>query len=313
MIQSIEFGGSPIPSVSAVARLKEPIIFTDGDILAYRAAAATDGRQYIVRYDFEGTEITTYEKYKKDADKIVKANPGATLELVYEPEPEETALKVLKQSCVSLETNLKVHCDGIGPVFMYTSNKGSFREKVYTGYKANRVGMRKPAHLMACKEWLLTNYFGECRAGELEADDLMAIYSTEATEKGVSSLVASIDKDLKQIPGYHFDFVKNKLIFVSEEEAHRNLYTQMLTGDATDGIPGIKGVGPKTAEKLLKGVMTPYLMYCVVLKEYLRATPQQAGESFEDFTIRVVATVRVHAQLLYLLRHEEEYWNAPLA
>jgi len=244
----------------------------------------------------------------------VKNFGDAEVNLFYDPEPVQNALHVLEKSVTSLETQLKVHCGSIGDIWMYTSHKGSFRERdVLTTYKANRAGMRKPHHLMACKEWLLDNFHSECRVGELEADDLMAMWSTYYQRQGKPVIIASIDKDLKQIPGWHFDFVKNKLVEVSEIEGMQSLYRQMLTGDATDGIPGLYGVGPKTAEKLINNVQSEYMMYCVVLKEYLARTKQEDGESFEEFTERVVATIRIHAQLLYLLRNEEEYWDAPLA
>ena len=296
-----------------MSRLCEPMIWVDGDILAYRAASATDGRQYVVKYNLGQGEVVTYEKYKKDADKLAKSYPGSSVELVFQPEPEENALHVLKKSIVSLETNLKVHCDGIDHLFMTISNKGSFREKIYPPYKNNREGMRKPKHLMACKNWLLNNYKGQCESGRWEADDIMAMKQTEWNDKELPSVIASIDKDLMQIPGWHFNFVKNVFTYVSETEGTNFLYQQMLMGDATDGIPGLKGVGPVGAKKLLANVQSEYMMYCVVLKEYIARSEQFTDETFEDFTIRMVATVRIHAQLLYLLRYEGDEWNAPLA
>ena len=57
-----------------------------------------------------------------------------------------------------------------------------------------------------------------------------------------------------QIPGDHYNFVKKTHQFIDDDEAHLKLMLQCLTGDGTDNIPGIKGVGAKTAEKILKGI-----------------------------------------------------------
>ena len=66
--------------------------------------------------------------------------------------------------------------------------------------------------------------------------------------------VAGIDKDLLQITGTHYNFVKKEITEISEDTANLKLMLQCLTGDRSDNIPGIKGIGPKKAEKLLSGV-----------------------------------------------------------
>jgi 5'-3' exonuclease len=70
--------------------------------------------------------------------------------------------------------------------------------------------------------------------------------------------VVSIDKDMAQIPGWHVNPTKDDFPrWVSEEEADYFLALQWLTGDSTDGIPGLPGIGPKKAEKLLGGLRAP--------------------------------------------------------
>lgn len=83
---------------------------------------------------------------------------------------------------------------------------------------------------------------------DLEADDLLSMLQDEHT------YIYSNDKDLKQIPGLHYNKVTNKVDYVSPDEAYRFLAIQMLTGDSTDNICGLVGVGPKNAEKILEGV-----------------------------------------------------------
>ena len=72
--------------------------------------------------------------------------------------------------------------------------------------------------------------------------------------RSIDYFVVGIDKDLLQIPGNHYNFVKRELRFVDDDEAHLLLMRQCLTGDSADNIPGIRGIGPKKADKLLSGV-----------------------------------------------------------
>ena len=132
---------------------------------------------------------------------------------------------------------------------------GNFRKDLFPKYKANRKpqpdDMKEAltyAHDYMCKKW------DAVMADGMEADDLVAIWAYEAREAETAYVIAGIDKDLLQIPGEHYNFVKKTHQFIDDDEAHLKLMLQCMTGDGTDNIPGIKGVGPKTAEKLLKGI-----------------------------------------------------------
>ena len=132
---------------------------------------------------------------------------------------------------------------------------GNFRKDLFPKYKANRKDLDENlkvaltyGHEYMCKKW------DAVMADGMEADDLVAIWAYEAREAEAAYVIAGIDKDLLQIPGNHYNFVKKTHQFVDDDKANLNLMLQCLTGDGTDNIPGIKGVGPKTAEKILKGV-----------------------------------------------------------
>ena len=98
---------------------------------------------------------------------------------------------------------------------------------------------------------------------DLEADDLLAmLQDLDAT------FILSQDKDLKQVVGWHLDRETNSLTYTSEEDAIRMISFQMLTGDTVDNIPGLKGVGPDKASKLLDDIEgVPQLFAC--LKAYI--------------------------------------------
>ena len=83
-----------------------------------------------------------------------------------------------------------------------------------------------------------------------KADDAIAI---EATKFGDDSIIVSLDKDFDQVQGWHYNFVKKDKYYITADEGLYNFYCQFLVGDRIDNIIGVKGIGPKKAEKLLAG------------------------------------------------------------
>lgn len=84
----------------------------------------------------------------------------------------------------------------------------------------------------------------------LEGDDVIGIMATG--KAAPVYVICSIDKDLKTIPGSHYNFGSNEFFEVTREEADYWHMIQTLTGDTTDGYSGCPGVGIKTAEKILQ-------------------------------------------------------------
>ena len=126
----------------------------------------------------------------------------------------------------------------IGRCFRYA--KAKTRE-----YKGNRKHGDKPIIFYALKEYLKQNW-KFTYIPELEADDLVAIYSSENT------VICSPDKDvLYQVEGTHYNYRTAEFINTTKYQATYFLWKQMLMGDSTDGIPGIPGIGEKTASNLL--------------------------------------------------------------
>jgi len=129
-------------------------------------------------------------------------------------------------------------------------------------YKYNRKGGDKPPVFYALKAYLKQEWKFECVPG-LEADDLVAIWS-----KPSGTLVCSPDKDvLYQVAGTHYNYRTAEFIKTSKLEANRFLWKQTLMGDPTDGIGGIPKVGPKTADRLLKGVKKGFEK--IVIEKYV--------------------------------------------
>jgi DNA polymerase-1 len=127
-----------------------------------------------------------------------------------------------------------------------------------------------------------------------EADDLIAI---EAARLGYDACVASIDKDMLQIPCWHFNIVRGDYTKVTPDEGIKFFYTQILTGDRADNIVGLFKVGPKKAEKILDGATEEEDLWDRVVKAY---------DGDEERVIE-------NARLLWLRREEGEIWLPPKA
>ena len=133
------------------------------------------------------------------------------------------------------------------PIIVF-SGKNNFRYTVLPTYKHNRAGNVKPELYQHLKDYLRENYVWKEIEG-LEGDDVMGIMATKNPGKYI---IASIDKDMMQIPGSHYNWNHDESREVEEYEGDITFYTQVLTGDPTDGYAGIPGIGPKKAEKILQ-------------------------------------------------------------
>ncbi|TMV05072.1 DNA polymerase I [Brucella haematophila] len=146
-------------------------------------------------------------------------------------------------------------------IFDYSSK--TFRNELYPEYKANRTA---PPEDLVPQFGLIrqaTRAFNlPCveKAG-FEADDLIATYARLAEQAGGDVTIVSSDKDLMQLvtPSVSmYDSMKDKQISIPEViekwgvPPEKMIDLQSLTGDSTDNVPGIPGIGPKTAAQLLE-------------------------------------------------------------
>jgi len=176
---------------------------------------------------------------------------------------------------------------------VFISGENNFRYVLYPDYKANRKDKPKPKHLNLLREHLVTNWGAEIVNG-CEADDYLGVHQTEGTD----TIICSIDKDLLQIPGMHYNFVRREMTEVNELEGWRNFYTQLLIGDATDNIKGCPGVGKVKAPKFLSECDTAESFYNACVKQY-----ELAKTSLEQ--------MHLSAQLLFVWRKLDDIWTPP--
>lgn len=144
-----------------------------------------------------------------------------------------------------------------------TSNEGNFRYKYYPEYKAHRK-QEKPTHLQMCKDHLKTAW-GAIESVGCEADDLIGV---DHYKHDCESIVCSIDKDLDQFPGWHWNPAKRLRYLMSPMDSKRFFYTQMLQGDTADNIKGVAGIGKVKAERMLRHCTTGNEMFDVVRDAY---------------------------------------------
>lgn len=188
-----------------------------------------------------------------------------------------------------------------------TDSEGNYRRQLFPDYKANRT-QPKPKWLEDLKEFLIVDHGAEIALG-MEADDALGIAQVNALRKFdpdpnywnqpkyLESVICSIDKDLLQIPGNHYNFVKKEQFYVSPHMGMLQFYTQLLVGDVSDNVLGVIGIGPKKAEKALEKATNELEMFDVVRK------------LFKDDE-RLLLTGR----LLKILQSKEELnslWNFP--
>jgi len=230
----------------------------DADIVAYRAAAGTEGQ-----------------------------SPRDTEEKV------DLLMNYIVGETIVFPTGDNLEC--------YLTGKGNFRYDVAktAPYKGNRTNVPKPSNLPEARAWLQHKWGAIISEGE-EADDLIGIASARGDPE--TTVVCTIDKDMMQLQGWNFNFVKNEWTYNTKKSGNKFFYTQILTGDTADHILGLHRIGPKKAEKMLEGLTTEKELYDRCIEAY-RDHPHEKGDPYER--------VLENARLLWLRRYEGQWWEPP--
>ena len=188
-------------------------LLIDGDMLLYKAAA---GSESLVQWDHDWW--------------VLGGNLGEAKDLVADE---------INQLITRFSSKQHFFCLSDQPTV--------FRHDIFPAYKAGRG--RKPLVYAALREWVISEYNVVIR-NKLEADDCMGILMTGPRSKREDMIIVSDDKDMLTVPGVHWRL--GELITTTPEEAWELFLTQALTGDSTDGYNGCPGIGPVSANKLLK-------------------------------------------------------------
>jgi hypothetical protein len=193
-----------------------------------------------------------------------------------------------------LDTNIKNVVEGAkADRYLIVLTNGSFRYNVSKSrnYKGNRKEVIKKPEFYALREYVIQNYKAIC-VDNMEADDLVILLQEASKEK---TIVASPDKDVIRQSVYSFDY-NSRTWAVNEktkDEILYNIFHQMITGDSTDNIEGVHGIGQKGADKALKQS-----------KNYPATTLSLFTDKYgvQDGMLRFMESYR----LIYLLRDQKD-------
>lgn len=269
------------------------VALIDGDIFVYRCAAAAEKTYYKV--ETSQSKFLDAENYR-EAKKIVDSS-GGIIWSRKEVQPLEHALHATKTAINNVIELIKPSQTRI-----YLSGKRNFRNDiaVTNPYKDNRP--ERPKHYRAVRDYLTER--GAITTDGIEADDAIGI---DATRLGGECVIVTNDKDLDQISGWHFNWTTNGVYWVSPKDGAFAFYSQVISGDATDTVVGIPGVGPKGAAKILEGATGVRDLYERAWGAYLDHYGDigLTGDDLKNY---------FHEQinLVYILRKEGERWKPPV-
>lgn len=180
---------------------------------------------------------------------------------------------------LSLTANIK--CDYC--LVLFDAKRQNFRNEFFAEYKATRPELPedlKPQFALIHEAVEALNLHWLQMEG-YEADDLIATYTEIALKEGKEVTIVSADKDLMQLirPGVTFyDSMKNKFFSPDDVKEKFGVYpdkvtdVQALAGDSTDNIPGVPGIGLKTAAELVNqfGSLEGVLQHAEEIKQNKR-------------------------------------------
>lgn len=282
----------------------------DGDWILYMACSAVE---YPLMKEWK-------EECKEAEDKGLPLPP--------EPTPSfEDTVNVLTGKIKEIKRVLKTETI---PILFFTGHN-NFRKELAVSktYKGNRPS-EKPYFYEDLKGYIEINYPTR-EEDNLEADDLMAMYQThELTFKKMDfypkdTCIVTVDKDLRQVNGWHYspeghNYPSFGPKFVTDENSYIELspngkkvigtgwkffYSQLLTGDTVDNIPGLPLYGPKKAVPLLVDTTTEGEAYELV------------REAYRDKCLMADDYLLEQARLLWMVRGydddgEPEMWFPPM-
>lgn len=287
-------------------------VFVDGDPIVYAAAFAAQHSVWLCSFaNNAGMPYTQSFDGKKAALAHVTESGHEMLDAEerIEVEPESHVLSTVKNS-------LRVIADKTGSdnliVYLTASAGYSFRHKIakQKGYKANRKAAR-PVHYETVRKYLVGMH-GATVCTACEADDELAIQAAKCRAEKIRYVIATIDKDLDQIPGEHYDYRQHVSYYVDQADADRWFWIQALSGDATDNIPGCWKIGQTKATDIVDGLLADdcdeTLIWEAIVDVY-ETSRDKPGCPYRDTPAEYVALET--AQLVYLQQKPGELWMPP--
>lgn len=225
----------------------------DYDSPIYAIASACDGS----KWNYKGRNWDLHAVAK--AALLAEDKDPSELYQTKTPEPWDKVVRTIDKYCDDVIHGL----DDPFNATLLVGGGGNFRFDIATiqPYKGNRVA-DKPYHFDAIKDYIVDKYEAK-RVYGVEVDDAIGMLA------GPDDLIISQDKDLFQLTGKHKHPLSGKETTITEVEGFRSFYSQVITGDTSDNIPGLYGVGASsTYVKAIKKMEAEEEMYTLVSKLY---------------------------------------------
>lgn len=316
-----------------------PKVIVDADMVRYQIGCVCDKDRFLAMDDDKTIGIaSTRTELKELVGEEVYANCKIKRQVA--ADPVENALHSCKLVLENIRNNTNArkmelylgvsenYRKDISKLLPYKGNrvtKRKFEEMKATGkwpyyfeQYPKKYGMGRPTHFDALTKYMIERY-DAVEIDGIEVDDYLSIEQTRAWEwardkmnpeealKRNGLVLASIDKDLMQVPGVFFDFRpedKRKAgvpdwEFITPKQAKLNLWSQAVSGDMTDNIYGIEGVSKEGAEKKLIQAIT------ASIKElnFSDWRYQQYGEWFEKVNKKLEEDKKVKPITKYIVEN----------
>lgn len=274
------------------------ILGIDADPLVYEAGFAVQRTHYDV--SSKGHLIGTFDNataLNKWLKEVGKKKSDFSMSEREEVEPLSHATGIIDGKIIAMLKDMQPE-----QVFLYltSTEKGvNFREYIAKTKKYKDRKGKRPKYYKELRDHLIHRWEAKVVVG-YEADDAVAMLQWGAIDDNQSCCIATIDKDLDMIPGWHYNYQKKKMSWVTAEEAEYAFYSQLLTGDQCDTIPGVPKIGPVKAKAALDGCKGEKDLFVAAQAIY----QEKYGSAWEWAMIE-------QGRLLWMLRYPGERWFPP--
>lgn len=297
----------------------------DGDVLAYRAAAANEERSIKAVHNGSG-EALEY-KHRTAFKEAGHSTEDFTIEDVQRPDEIAFALH-------SMKVTIKTLCDvcETEDYEIFLSGESNFREDLPlpTRYKSSREGLQRPVQLAECRDYLIKHH-NAVRAVGCEADDMLAHRAYEGLKSNTRLIQSTIDKDANGVEGWLYNWLKMpKPILVKglgsltlekgklSGLGRKWLFAQWVLGDITDcykpsEIAGVK-FGDAGVFKLLGNCKTDQECVQAVYNKFKEWYPDVV--EYVDWTGKeqrtdVIGIMQMYADCCFMRRFPGDFLDVP--
>lgn len=256
-------------------------VYIDGDWIVYAAGFAGEKTQYMIEGD-----ATVYESAAQITEAYGSKKPQA--DAIFRRVVIDPLEHVLHSANMMLESALYELSNKTGEklcvkLVLSPRKVANFRDSVATirPYKGNREAARKPVYFKELMDHLSRKQGVDIiEVSQDESDDVISIlaHTRLATSGPKSYIIVGIDKDLRQIPGFHYHPREKTLTKVTPYNGKVFLCRQALIGDPVDNIGGAYKVGPKAAEQIIVPGMSDEDMWTAVVTAYEDTTEKYSDK-----------------------------------